>query len=152
MNSKTKHALLTALIIGVFFTALSFVATQSKAPLMIGSLAASSFLAFGFSAAPFSQPKNIIGGHLLGSFFGLLALSVLGNAWWVLPIALGLTALAMLLLDCPHPPAMGNGLIVLTTMNSGQIDWSFLLMPTLFGAALLVATQFLLKKITPLKP
>ena len=47
--------------------------------LIMGSFGASCVLLFGFPKSPFSQPRNVILGHLISSLVGLLFLHFIGN-------------------------------------------------------------------------
>ena len=102
--------------------------------LILGSFGASCMLLFGFPDVPFSQPRNVIGGHFLSTLTGLSALTLFGQTWWGLGLAVGLAIALMMLTKTVHPPAGSNPVIVFTTAPS----WSFLWFPTLAGALLLV--------------
>ena len=102
--------------------------------LILGSFGASCVLLFGFPDVPFSQPRNVVGGHFVSSLIGLAFLTILGPGWWSLSLAVGTAIAAMMLLRTVHPPAGSNPVIVFTTHPS----WSFLWFPTLTGAMLLV--------------
>lgn len=59
---------------GVFlaFAAIGWLASSSGVPLMLGSFGATGVLLFAAPGGPFSQPRQIIGGHLLATLCGLL--------------------------------------------------------------------------------
>ena len=119
------------------FIAISTVAILTNItnhPLVLGSFGASCVLLFGFPKSPFSQPRNVILGHLLSSFIGLLFYHFVGHEWWSLGLALA-TAIAMMIATrTVHPPAGSNPVIVYLT----SAKWTFLLTPTLIGAIVLV--------------
>jgi len=108
-------------------------------PLVLGSFGASCVLLFGFPKSPFSQPRNVILGHLLSSFIGLLFYHFISQEWWGLGLALA-TAIAMMIVTrTVHPPAGSNPVIVYLT----GANWSFLLTPTLIGAIILIVVALL---------
>jgi CBS-domain-containing membrane protein len=109
-------------------------ATVSQQPLVLGSFGASCVLLFGFPESPFSQPRNVVFGHVLSSLVGLLAQKFLGAHWWTVALAAGSALALMMLTRTVHPPAGSNPVIV----HLAQPDWSFLLLPTAAGALLLV--------------
>jgi len=109
-------------------------ATVSQQPLVLGSFGASCVLLFGFPESPFSQPRNVVFGHVLSSLVGLLAQKFLGAHWWTVALAAGSAIALMMLTRTVHPPAGSNPVIV----HLAQPDWSFLLLPTAAGALLLV--------------
>lgn len=123
----------------VAISTIGFLAEQSGHPLILGSFGASCVLLFGFPDSPFSQPKNVIGGHLIASFIGLAFLTFFGFHWWSMALAVGTAISLMMLSNTVHPPAGLNPVIV---MLSGA-KWSFLVEPTLIGAVLLVIVSFL---------
>lgn len=123
--------------------AIGFVAALAAAtgqPLLLGSLGASCVFLFGLPEAPFSQPRNVLGGHLLSALVGLVALKLLGPSAWALALALGAAVGLMFLTRTVHAPAGSNPVIIFLA----QPGWSFLFAPTLLGAAgvLLIAVLY----------
>ena len=114
--------------------AIGYVAHVTEYPLVLGSFGASCVLIFGFPESPFSQPRNVIGGHLLASFIGLVFLFLLGSHWWSMALAAGTAIAAMMCTKTVHPPAGSNPLIIMLSLPT----WEFLLTPTLIGATILV--------------
>lgn len=117
--------------------AISLLATLTQlsgTALVLGSFGASCVFIFGLPEAPFSQPRNVIGGHLISSATGLAVYSLFGAQPWALGIALGLAIMLMFATRMVHAPAGSNPVIVFLTAPG----WSFLLTPTLLGAVGLV--------------
>jgi CBS-domain-containing membrane protein len=112
----------------------AYLAAISHAPLMLGSFGATCVLVFGFPESPFSQPRNVIAGHVLSSLVGLVFLVLLGTQWWSVALAAATAIALMQLTRSVHPPAGSNPVIVMLTVPG----WGFLLTPTLLGALLLV--------------
>ncbi|MBS7660470.1 HPP family protein [Pseudomonas lalucatii] len=115
------------------------VGEQLPSGLLLGSFGASCVLVFGYPDLPFSQPRNVIVGHLLSSLVGLLLLHGVGPQWWSLSLAVGSAIALMMLTRSVHPPAGSNPVIIFLA----QPSWDFLLFPTLFGALLLVVVALL---------
>src|SRR5262245_1919494 len=65
----------------------AYLASKSGVPLVLGSFGASCVLLFGFPESPFSQPRNVIGGHVIATLTGLVFLNTLGAGWWSLALA-----------------------------------------------------------------
>jgi CBS-domain-containing membrane protein len=99
---------------------------------------------FGFPDAPFSQPRNIILGHLLSTLIGLGFTHALGPNSWSVGLATGAAIAAMMLTRTVHPPAGSNPVIVYLT----QPGWSFALFPTLAGAVLIVLVALIYQNAT----
>jgi len=114
-------------------------ATYSRQPLVLGSLGASCVFLFGLPEAPFSQPRNVVTGHVLSSLVGLLYLKLFGPHVWALGCALGTAVMLMFATRTVHAPAGSNPVIVFMT----QPGWSFLLTPTLLGSVGVVLVALL---------
>jgi CBS-domain-containing membrane protein len=129
------------------FIAIALVALLTQASgnaWVLGSLGASCVMLFGFPDLPFSQPRHVIGGHVLSSAIGLLCLGVFGATWWGMALALGLALAAMMLLRVPHPPAGSNPIIIFLSAPS----WGFLVFPTLTGAVAIVIVALIYNNLT----
>ena len=97
----------------IYQAVLALLAQQSGALLILGSFGASCVLVFGFIESPFAQPRNVIVGHVLCSFVGLVFLKLCGPQPWALGLALGIAVMAMLatvpsVICCPMGVEMGN--------------------------------------------
>jgi CBS-domain-containing membrane protein len=110
---------------------------------LLGSFGATCVLVFGFPDVPFAQPRNVIAGHVLCSFVGLLFLSAFGNHWWALAASVGTAIALMMITRTVHPPAGSNPVIVFLTHPS----WTFLMFPTLMGALLIVAVALVYNNV-----
>lgn len=120
-------------------TTVALLTSSLSTPLVLGSFGATCVLVFGYPESPFSQPRNVIGGHLLASFIGLLFLHTLGGEWWSLAGALATAIALMQLTRTVHPPAGSNPIIVFLA----GAQWPFLFTPTLFGSMLIVLVALL---------
>lgn len=120
------------------------VTTASHIPLVLGSFGASCVILFGFPEAPFAQPRNVIGGHFLTSFVGLVFFALMGATWWSMALAVATAIALMQTTRTVHPPAGSNPVIVMLSAP----PWSFLLTPTLAGACALVAIALIYNNIT----
>jgi CBS-domain-containing membrane protein len=116
----------------------------SQLSLLMAPFGASCVLVFALPDSPLAQPRNVIGGHLLSSFVGLLLLGLCGVHAWSVALAVGLAILLMQLTRTIHPPA-GADPIVIMLAGAG---WNFLITPVLAGAVLIVAVGFLYHKAT----
>ncbi len=125
-------SLIAAMVIG-------FLAFYSQQPLIMGSFGATCFILFVLPVSPFAQPRNVIGGHFISTLAGLVFFHLVSPDWWSMALALATAIALMQLLNVPHPPAGSNPFIVFLA----SAPWSFLLMPTLIGAVLLVIIALL---------
>lgn len=107
--------------------------------LLLGSFGGTCVLVFGFPEAAFSQPRNVVFGHLLCTLVGLTFLHSFGPSAVSMTLAVATAAALMLLLGVVHPPAGGN--VVISFL--GKAAWSFALFPTLAGVLLIVTAALL---------
>lgn len=123
--------------LGGFLATAAFAGAGEAAqlPMVLGSFGASCLLVFAYPASPFSQPRNVVGGHFVATLTGLAVMALFGVHWWSMALGVGTAIALMLLLRVPHPPAGSNPLIVML----GAAEWSFLITPTLAGSLILVA-------------
>ena len=73
--------------------------------LVMGSFGASCVLLFGYANSPFSQPRNVILGHFISTFIGLLFLHLVSPQWWSMAFALATAIAVMIATKTVHPPA-----------------------------------------------
>jgi CBS-domain-containing membrane protein len=114
--------------------AVSWLSMLSGVPWLMAPFGASCVLAFGVPDSPLAQPRNIVGGHVVATLVGLIALYVLGDAWWVGGVAVGLALALMQITRTVHAPAGANPLVVITA----HAPFSFLFSPVLIGSIVIV--------------
>lgn len=112
--------------------------------MVLGSFGASCVLVFGFPDVPFSQPRNVVIGHLLSTLSGLVFLHLFGPHWWSVGFAVAVAIAAMMVTRTVHPPAGSNPVIVYLL----KPEWGFLLFPTLIGAIVLVIVALVYNNLT----
>lgn len=123
--------------------ALGFLSEATHAPLMLASFGASCVLLFGYPESHFSQPRNTLGGHLIAAAIGLACVALLGDHWTAMAVAVATAIALMKLTRTVHPPA-GSTAIIAVHLHP---DLSFLLLPVLSGAALLVVLAALYNNV-----
>ena len=108
-------------------------------------------LLYGYPESPFAQPKNIILGHFLTAFIGVIFLNFIPLPIFInIPLAVGFGVMFMILFKVTHPPAGGNPIIVII----GSVSFDYLLTPVLIGSIIVVMfgviiNKFLFKKDYP---
>jgi CBS-domain-containing membrane protein len=123
-----------ALAIGV----MEWFSATSHTPLAVIPFATSIVLIIGSPEAEPAQPRAVIGGHVVSALVGLAVLKLAGPQAWAAAAAVGIAVLAMYATGTFHPPAGINPLLVV--LNA--LPWSFLFVPVLSGAVLLVAFAY----------
>jgi len=118
--------------------AMEFFSARASYPLMAIPFATSIVLVMGSPQANPAQPRALIGGHLISTVVGLLAVKLLGPAPWVAALAVGIAMIAMHQTDTFHPPAGIDPLVIVVN----DLSWSFLIAPVGVGALLLTLFAF----------
>ena len=80
--------------------------------LLIGSFGASAVLIYGAGNSPFSQPRNLIGGHVISAIVGVVSYKLfLGNIVFCSAFAVATAILIMQMTLTLHPPGGATALI-----------------------------------------
>jgi CBS domain-containing membrane protein len=108
--------------------------------LVIGSFGASAVLLYAAPRAPFSQPRNLIGGHLLSAVVGVACFKYLPD-FLVLQEAMAVSTaiLLMMLTRTIHPP--GGATALIAVIGSSQVhvlEWGYVFMVMLGAFIMLV--------------
>ena len=125
---------------------------------LVASFGSSVVVVFGYPDNEFAQPKNVIFGHLLCAFVGIIFVTLFKISqdrtifFVALGLAVGLSVMFMMALKITHPPAGGNTIVVMLAQDSFQ----FLIFPVMVGAITIIVgaviyNRLILKKNYPLK-
>ncbi|MED3727705.1 HPP family protein [Priestia filamentosa] len=112
---------------------ISFMTLHLGYPMAIAPLGASCILIFEAHKGAWSQPRNVIGGHLLSTTSALIIWSLLGKSLFSIGIVLAIVLILMALTNTLHPPAAASALVVV----NNQTGWGFLV-PIFLGVLLLI--------------
>jgi len=112
--------------------------------LVIGSFGASAVLLFAAPRAPFSQPRNLIGGHLISAVVGVACYRYLPDVLLVQEATAVATAIALMMATgTVHPPGGATALIAVIGPEAVVgLGWVYLF-PVLVGALLLMLVAIL---------
>ena len=149
---STPEAFRTAVAIGVavLLTGIfsTLVVPGALAPVLFASMGASAIILLALPTSPLAQPWPFIGGQLVSVTIGITL------ARWVDPpllacgLAVLLTAFAMLLLRCLHPPGGAAALIpILAHHEAQQFSYNYLLVPVALNAFLLLGLAWGLNRL-----
>lgn len=133
-----QSALATAAIFIIFHV------LSMQQVVIIASLGATAFLTFALPTAYTAQPRNVIGGHLIGvlcgSAFAWLDTVVNLHDPVIYSLAVGVSIFLMVATDTEHAPAAGTALGIAVAGFSLKVAGAVIV-----GAVLLSAIQHLLK-------
>tara|TARA_Y100000590_G_scaffold51010_1_gene53699 strand:- start:374 stop:883 length:510 start_codon:yes stop_codon:yes gene_type:complete len=122
------------------------------------SFGSSVVVVFGYPENEFAQPKNVLFGHILCTFVGIIFVTLFKISqdrsifFLAIGLAVGISVMLMMIFKITHPPAGGNTIVVMIAQESFQ----FLLFPIITGAITIIFggiiyNRFILKKKYPLK-
>ena len=122
--------------------------------LVVGSMGASAVLVYAVPEAALSQPRNVIGGHILSAFIGVvIRVLILDLAcstatpcrWFACALSVSLSIALMQMTGTLHPPGGATALIA-ATADPGirSLGWWFILFPATIGSVVMVAVGVLL--------
>ena len=125
---------------------------------LAASFGSSVVVVFGYPENEFSQPKNVLFGHLLCAFVGIIFVMIFKISqdrtvfFLALGLAVGIAVMLMMALKVTHPPAGGNTIVVMIVQDSFQ----FLIFPIMVGAVTIILggviyNRLILKKKYPLR-
>jgi CBS-domain-containing membrane protein len=114
--------------------AISEITTLVGHPLLIGSFGASAVLLFGATDSPLSQPRNLVGGHLVSAIVAVIVVALFGSTPLSMAVGVGLAIFVMNLTHTTHPPGGATALIGV----QGAVGPEFILLPVLAGALVLL--------------
>lgn len=124
--------------------------TGSDVVYLIGSFGASSVLIYGIIQSPFSQPRNLIGGHLISAFIGVSVNKLVPDIVYIsAPLAVSLSIIFMQITKTLHPPGGATALIAVT--GSAQIKalgYMYVISPVLIGVLILFLTALIFNNMT----
>ena len=104
------------------------------------SFGSSVVVVFGYPENEFAQPKNVLLGHILCAFVGIVFVTLFKISqdrsifFLTIGLAVGISVMLMMAFKITHPPAGGNTIVVMLTQDSFQ----FLIFPVMVGAITII--------------
>ncbi|MCM5529210.1 HPP family protein [Parasegetibacter sp. NRK P23] len=119
--------------------------------LLIGSFGASSVLVYGAIQSPLSQPRNLIGGHVISALVGVTIQQLLPDLLWLsAPLAVSASIVLMQITKTLHPPGGATALIaIIGSEKIKALGYWYVLSPVLTGVLLLFMTAVIFNNMTP---
>ena len=123
---------------------------QTDGVFLIGSFGASAVLLYGARDAICSQPRNLVGGHVVSAVVGVTVFLVMGQfAGLASALAVSLSIVAMHLTRTMHPPGGATALIaVIGGSEIHQLGYVYVLSPVLIGALIMLLVALLINNLS----
>jgi len=117
---------------------------------LIGSFGASSVLIYGIINSPFSQPRNLIGGHIISAIIGVTVYKIIPSELWLSSaIAVSFSIVVMQITKTLHPPGGATALIAnLGSDNIKELGYLYVLSPVLSGVLILLIVALIFNNLT----
>ena len=122
---------------------------QSDNILLIGSFGATAVLIFGATNSPLAQPRNLIFGHLISAFIGVLIhKSIPDQIWLSSALDVSLSIVAMQITKTMHPPGGATALIAnIGSEKIKALGFGYMLSPVLSGVLILFVVAITINNI-----
>lgn len=120
---------------------------------LIGSFGATAVLLYGSPSAPFSQPRYVIGGHVLSALVGVTVYQLLpAPVWLASALAVSFAIVLMYLSKTTHPPGGATALIaVIGSDKVHALGYWYVIDPVLEGVLLLLMVALVINNLSPLR-
>jgi len=117
---------------------------------LIGSFGASSVLVYGIIQSPFSQPRNLVGGHLISALIGVTVHKLIPDIIWIAaPLAVSFAIILMQITKTLHPPGGATALIAIIGSDKIKaLGYMYVFSPVLIGVLILLLTALIFNNMT----
>lgn len=117
---------------------------------LIGSFGASSVLIYGIINSPLAQPRNLIGGHVVSAFIGVLIYKLIpGNLWLSSALSVSFSIVAMQITKTLHPPGGATALIAnLPSAKIQALGFMYVVSPVFTGVIILLLVAIVCNNAT----
>ena len=124
--------------------------TKNENLFLIGSFGASSVLIYGAIQSPLSQPRNLIGGHVISAIIGVtIHKSFPDIIWLTAPLAVSLSIVVMQISKTLHPPGGATALIaIMGSEKVKALGYGYVLSPVLTGTLILYFVALIFNNMT----
>lgn len=130
----------------------SFSVDRTDNVFLIGSFGASAVLLYGAKNSPLSHIKNVIGGHLISAFIGVVVSKCFGNTdlfWLAAALSVSTSIVLMQITKTLHPPGGATALIAIIGGDKiKELGFFYIVNPVLTGVIILVSIAFVFNSIS----
>ena len=125
--------------------ALAYLSIKTNYPLIAAPFGATAVLLFAVPESPLAQPRNVIGGNIIGAVVSLILLHFFGSQPWVMALAVATAIKVMQLTRTLHPP--GGAVALVGVMSHAQ--WDFVFTPVLGGSIIMLCCTIAFNNLIP---
>ncbi len=123
--------------------------SQTDLVMIIGSFGASAVLIYGAVKSPLAQPRNLLGGHVISAFIGVMSYQIFqGNIWLAGAFAVATAIAAMHATKTLHPPGGASALIaVIGGREIQDLGYLYVVVPVGLGAAVMLVVALVVNNL-----
>jgi CBS domain-containing membrane protein len=116
---------------------------------LVGPFGASSVLVYGIVNSPLAQPRNLIGGHLISAFTGVLFYKLFPHELWLsAACAVSFSIIFMQITKTLHPPGGASAIIAcIGSEKIKHLGFWYVLNPILSGVLILFLVAMIVNNI-----
>jgi len=117
---------------------------------LIGSFGATAVLLYGAPLAEFSQPRNLVGGHVISAWVGVTVFMMIGeDVVLASAMAVSLAIVAMHFTRTLHPPGGATALIaVIGGPSIHALGYTYVFSPVFVGALVMLVVALLVNNLS----
>ena len=118
--------------------------------MLIASFGASCVLIFGSIESPYSQPRNLVGGHVIAAFVGVSVAKLLPDMlYFSAPLAVSLSIVVQQITKTVHPPGGATALLaVIGGKTIYDLGYGYVVYPVLLGCVILATCALIFNNIS----
>jgi CBS-domain-containing membrane protein len=137
--------------IGILAYLQSRTLADSDVLFLIGSFGASSVLIYGVIQSPLSQPRNLVGGHIISAIVGVTIAKLVPDVIWLASaLAVSISIILMQMTKTLHPPGGATALIAVTgSAHIKALGYWYVISPVLIGVLILLVIALVVNNMTP---
>jgi CBS-domain-containing membrane protein len=110
---------------------------------LIPPFGASMVLVMAVHESPLAHPKNVLFGHIISAFSGVVVFALFGFSFLSVGVGVGLAIFLMMVTKTVHPPAGANPIIAIL----GAKGAGFIIIPVAAGALFIVLFAIIFNKL-----
>ena len=137
-------------IAGIYMVGHSHELRAEDSLFLVGSFGASAVLIYGIPNSPFSQPRNLVGGHIFSALTGVSCALFIPTPMLAAALAVSTAVVIMHFTRTLHPPGGATALIaVIGGQNIHNLAYWYVLTPIAAGALLMLVVALITNNLSP---
>jgi CBS-domain-containing membrane protein len=139
-----KNNIISAVGAFLCISALAYLNSFDESNLwLIPPFGASMVLVMAVHESPLAHPKNVLFGHIVSAFSGVVVFALFGFSFLSVGVGVGLAIFLMMVTKTVHPPAGANPIIAIL----GAKGAGFIIIPVAAGALFIVLFAIIFNKL-----